>query len=196
MRQNPQETIQRALTAALDIQAHIQAHSRPQTPYGAFSIAVKIGLAFGQAAWGIRGIAWMAARRCGYFKGAAIDESARAEQYAGRGEGHPGRLQCWNLRWIGVQVEPIEDCCRLTGYQGARTLPQAVNLPPFDLQLASRFFPLELFTQRFAGEFRQVVGLFAGMAGNRAGRRTGRRDANRLRPAKTLRRAGETLLWG
>lgn len=161
VRQHPQEAIQRALTAALAIQAHIQAHSRPQTPYGEFSIAVKIGLAFGQAAWGILESRDGSQAVC-YFKGAAIDESARAEHYAGRGEVilAPSVLEIARER---VQVEPIEECYRLTGYHGTPTPPKAVNLPPFDLQLASRFFPLELLTQRFAGEFRQVVGLFAGM---------------------------------
>ncbi|MCS6992652.1 MAG: tetratricopeptide repeat protein [Anaerolineales bacterium] len=158
---NPQQAARRALTAALAIQEHIQAQARPQTPYGEFSIAVKIGLASGHAAWGILESRDGMQAVC-YFKGSAIDESARAEHYAGRGQ----VILTSSFQQIvrdAVRVEAIEDHFRLLEYHGARVPPEPVTLPPFDLSLATRFFPLELLTQRFAGEFRQVVGLFAGM---------------------------------
>ncbi|GAB4487649.1 MAG: adenylate/guanylate cyclase domain-containing protein [Anaerolineales bacterium] len=158
---NPQETAQKALTAAIEIQNHIQAQSRPTTPYGEFSIAVKIGLTIGVAAWGILKSQDEKQAVC-YFKGSAIDESAQAEHFAKREEIILSPSFYKTVQTV-VRVENIENHFRLLDYTGKLTAPQAILLPAFDLDLASRFFPKDLFTQRFAGEFRQVVGLFIGM---------------------------------
>lgn len=156
-----QEAAQKALTAAADIQQHIQSQARPVTPYGEFQIAVKIGLSLGQAAWGILESADSKQAVC-YFKGSAIDESARAEQFARR-EQVILSPSFYEAAREFVQVENMEGHFRLVEYTGKPAEPQPVELPAFDLELASRFFPKDLLTQRFAGEFRQVVGLFVGL---------------------------------
>lgn len=157
----PQEIAQKALTAAIEIQKHIQSQSRPVTPYGEFQIAVKIGLSFGRAAWGILESHDGRQAVC-YFKGAAIDDSARAEHFAAR-EQVILSPSFYEIAREMVEVEAAEDHFRLVKYIGEQTHPQPIQLPDLDLDLASRFFPKNLITQRFAGEFRQVVGLFVGM---------------------------------
>lgn len=158
---NPQETAQKALTAAVEIQQHIQSQSRPATPYGEFHIAVKIGLSLGQVAWGILESEDGKQAVC-YFKGSAVDDSAHAERFAAR-EQIILSPKFFEAAQKFVRIEPAGDHYRLLEYTGQRTEPGEVELPDFDLELASRFFPKELLTQRFAGEFRQVVGLFVGL---------------------------------
>lgn len=158
---NPQKAAQKALTAAIEIQQHIQSQSRPVTPYGEFHIAVKIGLSLGQAAWGILESEDGQQAVC-YFKGSAIDDSARAERFAAREQVILSPAFYETARAF-VRIEPAGDHYRLLEYTGQRTKPEQVELPAFDLELASRFFPKDLLTQRFEGEFRQVVGLFVGM---------------------------------
>lgn len=158
---NPQEAAQKALTAAVEIQQHIQSQSRPITPYGEFQIAVKIGLSLGQVAWGILESGDGKQAVC-YFKGSAIDNSARAERFAGREQVILSPSFYETAREF-VRVETTEDHYRLLEYTGEQVKPVNVELPAFDLELASRFFPKDLLTQRFAGEFRQVVGLFVGL---------------------------------
>lgn len=159
--EHQQESIERALTAALAIQEHIQTQAQQVTPYGAFSIAVKIGLAVGDVAWGILESRNGQQAVC-YFKGSAIDESAQAEHFAQRGQIILSPSFYRIVREV-TQVEAVANHFRLTHYRGARPTALPIQLPPFDLDLASRFFPKILFTQRFAGEFRQVVGLFVGL---------------------------------
>lgn len=158
---NPQETAQKALTAAIEIQRHIQTQSRPVTPYGEFHIAVKIGLSLGQAAWGILESDDGQQAVC-YFKGSAIDDSACAERFAAREQVILSPAFYETVREF-VRVESAGDQYRLLEYTGQRTSPADVELPDFDLERASRFFPKDLLTQRFEGEFRQVVGLFVGL---------------------------------
>ncbi len=158
---NPQEAAQKALTAAVEIQQHIQSQSRPITPYGEFQIAVKIGLSLGQAAWGILESSDSKQAVC-YFKGSAVDDSAHAEQFAGREQVILSPSFYKTVREF-VRIETVESHYRLVEYTGEQAQPEEVELPPFDLELASRFFPKDLLTQRFAGEFRQVVGLFVGL---------------------------------
>ncbi len=158
---DPQEAARQALTAAIEIQRHIQSQSRPITPYGEFPIAVKIGLSLGQVAWGILESGDGQQAVC-YFKGSAINDSAYAERFAGREQIILSPSVYETARQF-VRVEATEDHYRLLEYTGERVQPVNVELPAFDLELASRFFPKDLLTQRFAGEFRQVVGLFVGM---------------------------------
>lgn len=143
---NPQEAAQKALTAAVEIQQHIQSQSRPITPYGEFQIAVKIGLSLGQAAWGILESGDGKQAVC-YFKGSAIDDSARAENFAGRAQVILSPSFYATARPF-VRVELTQDHYRLLEYTGGQVKPVQVELPAFDLELASRFFPKDSLTQR------------------------------------------------
>jgi predicted ATPase/class 3 adenylate cyclase len=155
------EAAQKALTAAINIQQHIQSQSRPVTPYGEFQIAVKIGLTIGQAAWGVLASQDGKQAVC-YFKGSAIDDSAHAEHFSGR-EQIILTPSFYETMSSAVHVETVDNHYRLLEYTGQLAEPQPFDLPEPDLELASRFFPRELLTQRFSGEFRQVVGLFIGL---------------------------------
>jgi len=157
----PHETALQALTAAIEIQKHIQSQSRPVTPYGEFPIAVKVGLTIGEVQWGILASQDEQQAVC-YFKGSAIDESAAAEHFAQREQVILAPAFFEVVEKL-VRVEKVETHYRLVEFIGKPTRPQSIELPAFDLELASRFFPKDLFTQRFVGEFRQVIGLFIGL---------------------------------
>lgn len=158
---DPREAAHKALSAAAEIQRHIQAQARPVTPYGEFSIAVKVGLAVGAAQWGILESQDKTQAVC-YFKGSAIDESANAEHFAQR-EQVIFSPSFFEAAQGLARVESVGTHFRLVEFSGEPTAPQTVELPEFNLELASRFFPRDLLTHRFAGEFRQVVGLFIGL---------------------------------
>ncbi len=159
--ENPRQAAHQALTAAVEIQQHIQSQARPITPYGEFAIAVKVGLAIGEVQWGILESQDQQQAVC-YFKGSAIDDSANAEHFAQREQVifSPSFFEA--VEGL-AQVENVGTHFRLVEFSGKPAKSQPVELPAFNLELASRFFPRDLLTQRFAGEFRQVVGLFVGL---------------------------------
>lgn len=81
------EAVGRAWETAVFIQSFCQPGGRPRsfaTPYGAFAIGVKVGLACGEVAWGIPG---RADKYTFYFRGPAIAECAQAQQ-----QGRPGQI--------------------------------------------------------------------------------------------------------
>ena len=148
----------RALAAAWAAQETMAATREWQTPYGSFELHAKVGLAVGEASWGI--VASQDRRRAAsYFRGAAVDGCARAEHLAQAGEivmdaAFASRVARW------VEAQPVDDQYRLTRVTAPLPSPQAVDLPPADAQVVARFYPQSLLSQAHSGEFRQVVNLF------------------------------------
>ncbi|MEW5867764.1 MAG: tetratricopeptide repeat protein [Chloroflexota bacterium] len=164
---DPDQAAWRALAAAQNIQQHVAAQPCYKTPYGEFPISVKTSLASGGTAWGILTSANQR-RAMYYFEGSAIDNSAAAEHHA-----RPGQILLDSTFYTqvqaGVGVEPVDQYYRVVSLPDQSPAPLPVALPELDLELAKRFIPKNLFTQRMPGEFRQVVYLFISLTAVCAG---------------------------
>lgn len=147
-----------ALAAAWAMQQAMRATPTRATPYGAFDISAKVGLAEGEVAWGIV-TAQNGQRAAYYFQGPAIDGCAAAEHLAQAGD---IVLDAGVFSRVAAQIaaEPVADHQRVTAVTVTLPPPRPVALPPLDVERMSRFFPRELITQEISGEFRQVVNVF------------------------------------
>ena len=158
---NPEETrkiAQRAITAAWQAQHHLATHPTSKTPYGTFSTTAKLGLALGEAKWGIFSNQ-NENRAAFFFGGTAVEQSANAEK-----EAEPGdvivdsALADVVAKW--VQLEPRNQFFKVNGRPQSLTPPTAITHPQLNLKMMERFFPRSLIVQPFQGEFRQIVNVF------------------------------------
>jgi len=154
----PQEVALRALAAASEVQAHLFENPVRQTPYGNFQFSVKVGLAVGDVAWGILRSADEQSATY-YFRGAAVDESAKAEQQAIAGEILFTRAM-FDLVSDSALTQPAGSFHRYGGFRHGKPAPSPTNFPPVDFETSKVFFPEEIVSQDVRGEFRQVVNLF------------------------------------
>lgn len=153
-----------AIQAAWEIQQQMAAHAIQVTPYGTYPISAKMGVAVGEAIWGI--LTSEDEKRATYFfRGSAVEESAEIEHVARAGEIILDGTVCQNAP-AHAQVEAHGNYFRLTSIGEAED-PDTGNLlewgtmalPPGPGEMV-RFFPEGLVTQEHTGEFRQVVNLF------------------------------------
>jgi predicted ATPase/class 3 adenylate cyclase len=152
---------QRALAAATSIQTRLTAQSRQATPYGEYTIYVKVGLALGEVSWGT--VSSKDGRRATYyFQGPAVDGCAAAEHHANAGEVVLDALAHQQLQDL-VTTEAADEYFRLTAVEARLPAALPVNLPQPDLDLVARFLPREVVTQPPGGEFRQVTHLFVNL---------------------------------
>lgn len=152
-----------ALAAAWQIQEHMKRNARQRTRYGHFEFSVKIGLAAGEAIWGI--LPGHDGRRATYyFKGSAIIGAAGAEHHAQAGDIVVNGAAYDEIDRI-VHVRPVSDHWRINRITATLPKPRAVVLPPPDGDQMARFFPSALIEQEISGEFRQVVNLFINLQG-------------------------------
>jgi class 3 adenylate cyclase/tetratricopeptide (TPR) repeat protein len=155
---DPQTAVLRALSAACNIQQAMLKQPTHHTPYGEFSVSVKVGLALGDAAWGI--IRSADQRHAAYyFQGTAIDGSSEAEHRAQAGEILIDPILL-NHAPDNLVTEPFDGFYRLVAFD--QLLPACPYSPAaaIDLHLAGKFFPEELYTRNLGGEIRQVCCLF------------------------------------
>ncbi|MCB9135659.1 MAG: tetratricopeptide repeat protein [Anaerolineales bacterium] len=153
-----------AIQAAWEIQQQMALHAAQVTPYGTYPVSAKMGVAVGEAVWGIL-TSEDEQRATYFFRGSAVEECAEAEHAARAGEIILDAVVCQNAP-IHAQVEPYGEYFRLTSI-GAAEDPDTGNLlewgtmmlPPGPGDMV-RFFPEILVTQEHTGEFRQVVNLF------------------------------------
>ena len=151
-------TALRALAAADAIQKRLVENPTRQTVYGKFPISVRIGLAKGSVSWGIlrsdddKHAAY-------YFRGPAVDDSARAEHQARAGE----IVVTENLNDLlkdVVQTEPFDSFHRFSRFRIEISPATRNALPEIDLGIARLFMPEEVIAHDVRGEFRQIVNLF------------------------------------
>ncbi len=152
-----------ALAAAWQIQEHMKANARQSTRYGHFEFSVKVGLAAGEAVWGILP-ADDGRRAAYYFKGSAIIGCANAEHHAQSGDIIANQAAYEEIRKV-VRARRASDHWQITHITATLPEPRAVNLPAFDLDQTARFFPRSLIEQEISGEFRQVINLFINLQG-------------------------------
>jgi len=147
-----------ALATAWQIQEYLRQNNLYASPYGEFTITAKAGLASGLVSWGIL-TSKDSRRAVYYFRGKAIDGCAEAEHRAKAGEIILDPEFCTHTR-AQISVEELTGYYRLSGVGDELPPPQEILLPQADLEIHSRFYPKELLTQAYTGEFRQVVNLF------------------------------------
>lgn len=148
----------RALASAWIIQKRLIESTQRHTIYGSFQFTAKIGLGVGSVSWGILH-SEDRAHATYYFRGSAVDDSARAEHRAGAGDILLTDALC-DLVCDWTVTEPAGELHRLLGFHAELPAPIQVELPPVDLELSRIFMPEEVISRDARGEFRQVVNLF------------------------------------
>lgn len=162
----------RALAAATEMREHLAAHGRHETPWGAFEIGVKLGLAAGTVHWQI--LRQRDERAAYYVRGPAIDGCAAIDEHAAPGDLvlHPSSRSLLGDR---VSVDEIPGSAA-DGYDVAfarvmtleTSLPDRlpVELPGVDAETIASFLPREVVEQTEVGEYRQVVNVFVNLQGD------------------------------
>ncbi len=151
-------TAMRALASAWMIQHKLLEDPERQTVYGNFRFSVKIGMALGGVSWGIMR-SDDETKAMYFFRGSAVDDSARAEQGARAGE---IRLTggIYALLRNEIDSSPSASFRSLNGFRRELPDPAPDDFPPVDLETSKLFMPEEVISQNMRGEFRQVVNLF------------------------------------
>ena len=151
-------TAMRALASAWSIQNRLLEDPVRETVYGKFTFSVKIGVTVGSVSWGIM----RSEDECNatyYFRGSAVDDSAKAEHAA-----RPGEIVLTeNIRTLlqnEIEALPFASFQRFSGFAGEIPGPAPSLFPPADLEISKLFVPEEIVTQNIRGEFRQIVNLF------------------------------------
>lgn len=147
----------RACAAALRIHTLIQQEQQQTTPFGDFSIAVRMGLSAGSVTWGIVG---SERQRIYFFRGRAIDDCTTAEDVAQPGDIILDEQVQALLRPQQSHLAPLREAPRLARLQAITFHPDPVHLTPIPLHHQARFFPhlpLETLSQ---GEFREAAIVF------------------------------------
>ncbi len=134
------------------------------TSFGDFHIGVKIGLAFGEIEWGIVG----SKHKSFYFRGMAIEESARSQLFAGEQDIviHESLLRLFPENTIPVKQLEEKDQFLL----GAFPLLLEEGLPiakpkKLEKQIVANFLPDSVLNFDDVGEFRTVIAVFISFTG-------------------------------
>jgi len=151
-------TALRALASAWTIQNKLLENPVRQTVYGKFTFSVKIGVTTGSVSWGI--LRSTDARSATYyFRGSAVDDSAKAEHLA-----RPGDIilteNIHTLLQPEIETVPFGSFHKFRGFVAELPDPAPSIFPPADLEISRLFVPEEIITQNIRGEFRQIVNLF------------------------------------
>lgn len=172
-----QNTTPHALNAAFLIQQFFrERHEELITPYGSFTVGVKQGLGHGQVQWSILSTSEETSMATYVFEGEAIEQCARAEHAAERGDiiAHPSIMS--GIQTL-VETIPVETCFRVMNLRHrAPPLPRAPlaaddsRLPVLSDDPLLRHFGLERvrdFVQSgVKGEFRTIAVVFLSFAGS------------------------------
>jgi class 3 adenylate cyclase/predicted ATPase len=158
---NPKEIAIRALASAWIIQRGLLENPMRQTVYGNFLFSVKIGIAVGEVSWGILR-SHDQNRATYFFRGSAVDDSAKAEHAARAGEILITE-ETHELLKMEVEATRSASFYHLTGLLIDLPDPKAEIFPPIDLAISRLFMPEEVITEDLRGEFRQIVNLFMRM---------------------------------
>ena len=152
-----------ALAAAWRMRDRLAELAVQNTPFGAFRLAAKIGLAIGEAEWDI--LAADGGRRALYcFRGTAVIDCAHAENQA---EQNDIVLTRTLLQLVAdrVTVEVRQGYARLTGIVAPLPPSHRPDAPsPSPAALAS-FLPAAVLDFPLRGEFRRVIALFVNLQG-------------------------------
>ncbi len=148
-----------ALAAAWRMQQAMISSAEQATPYGNFSLSVKIGLSLGQVNWGIVSSA-DGNRAAYYFQGPAIDGCANAQKLAQAGQVVVDAAVFEAAGSTVVAGESIDDHVLITSLSEDLPGPSSVDLGQIQPDIVNRFFPPEASQSEFSGELRQATNMF------------------------------------
>jgi len=156
--QDSGRAMQRCLSSALVMQARTKSHSQVSTPYGEFSIRIKVGIGFGATTWQI--FKSIDGSRASYwFRGESLNGAVAGEESARAGDIVADPISYGLLQDV-VQAVPVGDCFLIQDTLADLPAPCPFSPPqPVD-DLVEIFFADEVTRLPIAGEFRQVVNLF------------------------------------
>jgi len=146
------------LTSAWRIQQGLAASPLDETSFGSFRFAAKVGLALGEASWGI--MRSRDGKKATYFfRGSVVDDSANAEHQARPGEIY---LSADILRVLSedIVVEHGDSFHKLASILTDLPSSSPVLLPPLDEESSRVFVADNILERDERGEFRQAVNLF------------------------------------
>ena len=152
------QAMKRCLSSALAMQANTKAHSQVSTPYGEFSIRIKVGIGFGATTWQI--FKSINGKRASYwFRGESLNGAVAGEELARAGDIVADPIS-YNLLKDIARAVPVDDCFLIQDV--VADLPASLPLPPPKPEdgLVDIFFADEVTRLPIAGEFRQAVNLF------------------------------------
>ncbi len=153
-----------ALSAATAMQTTMQDNALQTTPYGDFTFSAKVGLAGGTAVWGIIH-APDQTRAAYYFRGTAVTGCADAESEAQAGDIVVDTAVYRAAITVGATAVATNTHWRITNFTTDLPTLQPATVPPYNLDLATRFFPRRLLQQDIDGEFRHIHYLFISLKG-------------------------------
>ncbi len=156
--QDEVEAMRRCLAAAWTIQSYTKAHPLASTPYGDFTIRIKVGIGFGATTWQI--FKSVSGKRASYwFRGQSLNGAVEAEESACAGDVIADPISC-NLLRDSIIAQPIGDCFLIQSIRTELPAPAALSPPKPADDLVDIFFGDEVTHLPIVGEFRQVVNLF------------------------------------
>lgn len=147
-----------ALASAWVIQQKLTENPQRKTIYGKFTFSAKIGLSAGSVIWRIL-------RSKGgenatyYFRGPAVDDSAKAEHHANAGEIILTQTM-HDLVEEDARTRLSESFHRFIRFRVEMPQKTVSEFPPVDLEISRVFMPEEVILDGVRGEFRQIVNLF------------------------------------
>lgn len=143
-----------ALTSGWMIGQEFAKNPNRETEYGTFTFAVKIGLTWGQAEWGIFEMADN--QNTYYFKGSAIGDCALAEHHAEKGDIILTDAIYTRLA-DKTKVEPRDNHYRLLDILIDLPQPGRFHMPRFEYDIVASFSVAEVLNLPTAGEFRTII---------------------------------------
>ena len=155
------DSAHRALAAAWAIQQTMAVAGLFASPYGDFTLSAKIGIAYGEIVWGI--VRSSDTRHAMYyFRGPAIDGCAQAEHLTQPGDITITSELHQRLEDVAV-LQGAESYKRVVTITGSLPPAQPASQPTGDVDTLARFYPRNIVTQQFSGEFRHVVNVFVSL---------------------------------
>ncbi|MGD2077331.1 MAG: AAA family ATPase, partial [Chloroflexota bacterium] len=159
--ENSGDSVRSALAAAWQMQQTMALSTEHPTPYGSFTMSVKVGLSLGEVSWGI--VSSADGNRAAYFfQGPAIDGCARAQQLARAGQvvvDAAFRDVAGSL----IRVVPVEDHFQVAAVNEDLPRRRPIRLGDVQPDIVNHFFPPEASQQELSGELRSVVSMFVGL---------------------------------
>ncbi|MBK9049965.1 MAG: hypothetical protein IPL78_03295 [Chloroflexi bacterium] len=147
----------RACAAALAIHHLIEQEKHQATPFGTFTLAVRMGLSVGKVVWGVAG---PESQRAYFFRGRGIERCALAEDYAQSGD----IIVDYHLRaWLpphSAHLSPLPEDAAFSRLLGLVEYPPAEPPAPYHSTHQPHFFPTIHPEQIGPGEFRDAAIVF------------------------------------
>ncbi len=147
------------------MQSIFHRHGIQTTPFGQFTLRVKVGVSRGNVHWGIVGDDLKGF----FYRGEAIDGCAQAEHHAEKGDIILDQPLVDMLHQDTLDLEPVD-----TGYYRLQhlkkaapqsSLPNMPRLPRLKKQVLATFLPDAVIAFKRIGEFRTVMAVFISFSG-------------------------------